>query len=77
MFHPKQGKHHAGDMYNLVANANGEATATFELDEIRLADGKHGILDRAVIVHANPDDYSTQPTGNAGGRIACGVIHKL
>lgn len=75
--HAKKTPRHAGDMENLVANAKGEATATFELETIRVDNGRHGILDRAVIVHANPDDYMTQPTGNAGGRIACGLIRKV
>ncbi|MGH7491401.1 MAG: superoxide dismutase family protein, partial [bacterium] len=36
--------------------------------------GPHTIVGRGLILHANPDDFKTQPTGNAGGRIACGVI---
>ncbi len=75
--HAKKMPRHAGDMENLVADAKGEAMATFELDTIRVDNGKYGIVDRAVIVHTNPDDYTTQPTGNAGGRIACGLIRKV
>jgi Cu-Zn family superoxide dismutase len=74
--HPGQLKRHAGAMPNLVANGNGEALATFEVDTIRVDDGKYGILRRALIVHTNPDDYVSQPVGNAGGRIACGIIKK-
>lgn len=75
--HPAQIKRHAGAMVNLVANSKGEATVTFEVDTIRLDEGRYGILKRALIIHANPDDYVSQPVGNAGGRIACGVIHKI
>lgn len=74
--HPGNAKHHAGDMHNLKADSKGEATASFEIDTVRVDGGKHGIVDRAVIVHAQPDDFTTQPTGNAGGRIACGIIRK-
>jgi Cu-Zn family superoxide dismutase len=70
-------KRHAGDLVNLVADSKGESTASFEVDTIRVDDGKYGILNRAVIVHANPDDYVSQPVGNAGGRIACGIIKKV
>jgi superoxide dismutase, Cu-Zn family len=74
---PRQQNRHAGAMVNLVADAKGEAVATFEVDTIRLDDGKYGILHRALIVHANPDDYVSQPLGNAGGRVACGVITQI
>lgn len=70
-----QGAHHAGDMPNLVANAQGEATIDVHLAGLTLGNGgQHDVLDRAVIVHADPDDYASQPAGNAGARIACGVI---
>jgi Cu-Zn family superoxide dismutase len=68
--------HHTGDMGNLMSDGKGEAVVNLELDMARLDNGKHGILDRAVVVHANPDDFKTQPTGNSGGRIACGLIKK-
>lgn len=67
--------HHAGDMPNLIADAQGLARIDLSLDDVSLGDGgASDIAGRAVIVHAKPDDYRTQPTGNAGGRIACGVI---
>lgn len=66
-------EHHGGDMPNLVANAQGEAVYSFELVGLGLS-GPNGILGRSVVVHAASDDYKSQPAGNSGGRIACGVI---
>ncbi|MEK7437963.1 MAG: superoxide dismutase family protein [Pseudomonadota bacterium] len=65
---------HAGDLPSLKANAKGRAKVDVELDIITLASGPGNIVGRSLIVHADPDDHKTQPTGNAGGRIACGVI---
>ncbi len=66
--------HHGGDMPSLKADAMGNAEATFTIEGVTLAAASDGVIGRAVIVHAQPDDYKTQPTGNSGGRIACGVI---
>lgn len=66
---------HVGDMPNLKSDANGVAKASFELDLMTLKDGSaNNIINRAVIVHKDPDDYKSQPVGNAGARVACGVI---
>lgn len=66
---------HVGDMPNLLADAQGRATVTASIMGATLRDGgPNDLIGRAVIVHADRDDYVTQPTGNAGGRIACGVI---
>ena len=70
---PGQSAHHAGDMPNLQANAQGEATFAFELAGATL-NGSNGILGRSIVVHADPDDYKSQPAGNSGKRIACGTI---
>jgi superoxide dismutase, Cu-Zn family len=67
-------EHHAGDMPNLRANAGGIATFKFVLSGLTVDSGVHAVKGRAVIVHANEDDYLSQPVGNAGGRIACGLI---
>ena len=67
--------HHAGDMPSLKANVEGKVDVRFHLTGVTLGNG--GLADlagRGLIVHAGPDDYKTQPTGNSGARIACGVI---
>ncbi|MFB9067304.1 superoxide dismutase family protein [Pseudofulvimonas gallinarii] len=70
-----QGAHHAGDLPNIKANAQGEATVDLHVTGLTLGDGgRFDILDRALVVHADADDYTSQPAGNAGSRIACGVI---
>ncbi|MFN6996333.1 MAG: superoxide dismutase family protein [Aquincola tertiaricarbonis] len=68
------GAHHAGDMPNLKADAAGEAELRVHLPGLGIGSGAADILGKAVIVHANADDYRSQPTGNAGARLACGVI---
>ena len=72
--HPDKGEHHLGDLPMLEADAKGEASLTTLVKGVSISDGDTGIVGRAVIVHAGPDDYKTQPTGNSGGRLACGVI---
>ena len=64
---------HAGDFGNLSADENGEATYDATMDTITIGGSLSPILGRGVIIHAREDDGS-QPTGNAGPRIACGVI---
>ena len=73
---PDQGDHHAGDMPMLMADTAGNAELKAELKSATVSDGPASIVGRAVIVHASPDDFKTQPTGNSGGRVACGVIQK-
>ena len=71
------GEHHAGDTDNIVADDTGVAVVNTRLAGGTLGDGAPtDVLGRGVIVHADPDDYATQPTGNAGARLACGVIEQ-
>lgn len=82
-FNPTKSKHggpydpvkHAGDLGNIVFNAEGVAKVNFTVGDIAVSrDAPNGIIGRAVIVNAAVDDLKTDPTGNAGGRVACGVI---
>jgi superoxide dismutase, Cu-Zn family len=65
---------HAGDLGNLETDANGVAHYDRTVTGLTVGAETNPILGRAVIVHAKEDDFTTQPTGNAGDRIACGVI---
>jgi Cu-Zn family superoxide dismutase len=63
-------------MPNLKADASGNVSMTAELDTITVSEGPASLVGRGLIVHVQPDDYSSQPVGNAGGRVACAVIQK-
>ena len=65
---------HAGDLPALKAGKDGRAKVDVKLDVITVSAGPASVIGRGLIVHADPDDYKTQPTGNAGARLACGVI---
>jgi len=69
---PPSGEHHAGDLPAL--RADGAGTATIDSRVRGLAGGPTEFAGKALVVHLSPDDYTTQPTGNSGARIACGVI---
>lgn len=68
--------YHKGDIGNFNADANGNGELHFKTDEwcIGCGDDTKDILGKSVIVHAGVDDFVTQPTGDAGGRISCGGI---
>ena len=70
---PNGGERHAGDMGNLTSDENGEVHTRLVVDTMSLDGSAPSPVGRAVIVHADPDDGG-QPTGNAGARIACGVV---
>jgi Cu-Zn family superoxide dismutase len=71
-----QGQHHAGDLPSLKADASGTARFSFVSSSLAVGSGKADVVGRGLIVHRDPDDYKTQPTGNAGPRLACAVISK-
>jgi superoxide dismutase, Cu-Zn family len=72
--------HHAGDIKNFTVGSDGKAEG-IRLDDkdVTLKDGPHSLLSNggtAIVIHAKADDYKTDPSGNSGDRIACGVITK-
>lgn len=69
---------HMGDLPNLSVGTDGNGAVEFTIVGAALRGGDHPLLDgdgAAVVVHANPDDYRTDPSGNSGARIACGVLN--
>lgn len=86
-FNPKGKKHglmsregaHAGDLPNLVVGPDGTARVEVYAVHVTLGEGEHSLFHpggTALVIHAGADDEMTDPAGNAGGRIACGVITK-
>jgi len=72
---PEAEPRHAGDMLNIKSDAAGVAKVDITVNGVSLQDGgATDVLGKGVVVHAQPDDYRSQPAGNSGGRIACGVI---
>ncbi|HJQ10023.1 MAG TPA: superoxide dismutase family protein [Gemmatimonadaceae bacterium] len=71
---------HAGDNPNIVIPAGGVGSVSFSTDRVSLTPGPRSLLDAdgtALVVHAGADDQVTNPSGNSGGRIACGVVRAL
>lgn len=86
-FNPEMKKHgkdnpmgpHAGDLLNFTVDANGKGKATLMAEMVTISDGANSLFHQggtALVIHAGPDDYKTDPAGNSGARIACGVIEK-
>lgn len=74
---PRSSTRHLGDIQNAKADENGQAAVNVSLKGVTLVDkdgAPNEILGKALVVHAMPDDYKTQPSGGSGARIACGVI---
>ena len=74
---PDAKQRHEGDMGNIEADASGLAKLNYIDHSLSLADGEKSIIGRAVIVHEKADDLKSQPSGEAGARIACGVIGRV
>lgn len=70
--------YHSGDIGNVMLDGDGKGEITLSTDRWSIGgDDKTNILNRAIIVHSGVDDFTTQPTGNAGSRIGCGVITEV
>jgi Cu-Zn family superoxide dismutase len=70
---PDDENRHVGDLGNITADESGKATISVK-DKLITLHGEHSIIGRAVIVHGDKDDLKSQPSGNAGTRVACGVV---
>jgi superoxide dismutase, Cu-Zn family len=71
--------HHAGDMKNFTVDASGKADVRVEDKDVSLGEGANSLFSNggtAIVIHAKADDYKTDPSGNSGDRIACGVVTK-
>ena len=75
--HPGQNRRHAGAMFNLKTDASGIGRLRQEVDQINLTGGAYSVIGRPIIVHRDADDYTSQPLGNAGPRIGCGLIQRM
>jgi Cu-Zn family superoxide dismutase len=68
---------HAGDLGNVEAGPNGRVYRRMIVTNLSLGSGPDNVIGKAVVVHANRDDLTSQPSGDAGGRIACGVVRAV
>ncbi len=66
--------HHAGDLPSLRADASGVARIDFSTPALQVGSGANDVVGRSVVVHRDRDDYTSQPAGNSGPRLACAVI---
>ena len=66
--------HHAGDLPSLKADGSGVAKVDAVISGVTLDEGANSIKGRSLVVHGKADDFTTQPSGNSGPRVACGVI---
>src|SRR5690606_24833693 len=64
---------HAGDLGNITADASGDAELNLTVDGLMI-EGERGVAGKAIIVHSGEDDFSTQPSGESGDPVSCGVI---
>jgi Cu-Zn family superoxide dismutase len=73
---PDAAEHHAGDFGNVEVGADGTGNADFTTTMLSLGEGANDAIGKAVILHGGEDDLKTQPSGNSGPRIACGVVQR-
>jgi len=71
---PDTPERHVGDMGNVQADASGKATLKYVDHQISLTNDERSVIGRSVVVHEKADDLKSQPSGDSGARIACGVI---
>lgn len=71
---PGEKARHAGALFNLKTDASGVGILLQDVDTISLNDGPYSIVGKPLIIHRDADDYQSQPLGNAGPRVGCGVI---
>jgi Cu-Zn family superoxide dismutase len=71
---PTASQRHAGDLGNIEVKENGSGDLDLDTDMLTVKPGANSVVGRSVIFHEKTDDMTTQPTGNAGGRLGCGVI---
>ena len=74
---PDADAHHAGDFGNVTADAAGNVKMSFTTHSITVGDGPKSVVGHAIVLHGNADDLKSQPAGNAGPRIACGVAEAM
>lgn len=74
---PAAVSHHAGDFGNVTADNNGEVHEHFNTRSVTAHAGDFSVLGHSVVLHGNPDDLTSQPAGNAGPRVACGVVEAM
>ncbi len=74
---PQDQSHHAGDFGNVTADEKGEIHVRFNTFSITVHPSTTSVIGHAVILHENPDDLVSQPAGNAGARIACGIVQEM
>jgi len=71
---PNMDPHHAGDFGNMVVGADGTGKLKLVAKGLTVAPGPNSVVGHALVIHADQDDLKTQPTGNSGARVACGVV---
>jgi Cu-Zn family superoxide dismutase len=73
---PDAASHHAGDFGNMTIGSEGHGRLELDSTALTVAPGDHSVAGRAIVIHAKADDMQTQPTGNSGARIGCGVVQQ-